>query len=193
MTLRGLLLIGIYMLKSPLPVWEVTAERRKRKWAAEVEIPTSRVGSDYGPTSCPSLRRPLKSPLPVWEVTARYCGRSLGLPAFSRHQPRIETATGAQGSVRTRNFGAKLPQISVYSGFALVLYHILAVKSTVFSIRCVLLFVVFYFCVSCPCPISRKSSGMALPTSCSGSVFLEPPLQVSFTLPITAARRQSHL
>ena len=84
----------------------------------------------------------LKSPLPVWEVTARYCGRSLGLPAFSRHQPRIETATGAQGSVRTRNFGAKLPQISVYSGFALVLYHILAVKSTVFSIRCVLLFVV---------------------------------------------------
>ena len=38
--------------------------------------------------------------------------------------------------MRTRNFSAKLPQISVCSGFALVLYHILAVKSTVFlSVR----------------------------------------------------------
>ena len=70
-TLRGLLLIGIYMLKSPLPVWEVTAERRKRKWAAEVEIPTSRVGSDYGPFRKIGIKLKLKSPLPVWEVTGR--------------------------------------------------------------------------------------------------------------------------
>ena len=130
----------------------------------------------------------MKSTLPVWEVTARYCGRSLGLPAFSRHQPRIETATGAQGSVRTRNFGAKLPQISVYSGFALVLYHILAVKSTVFlSVR------YFTFCCFLDFLFSPHILGIQRNVSddeSSAAGFLAPSATSEFrSAPITAVYR----
>ena len=85
--------------------------------------------------------------------------------------------------MRTRNFGAKLLRISVHFHFAPVLYHILAVKSTVLSLSSVLLFVAFFNMVL---PILAlylgNPGGMALTMSCPEQVFLKPPLQVSFIL-----------
>ena len=85
--------------------------------------------------------------------------------------------------MRTRNFGAKLLRISVHFHFAPVLYHILAVKSTVLSLSSVLLFVAFFNMVL---PILAlylgNPGGMALTMSCPKQVFLKPPLQVSFIL-----------